>query len=169
MFTCDLCYHKTFPAFFNHHVTGGLVLKASCISSLRVWGVGRVPTPADFMSSHRRNLILPQSTQQLRSRRRRQLAVSTVRKPSEKKEAAEAAPAKQAEEENSRILLGEDDGENYSVRKTATVVNRAALRRPFILNFSDTHASLTSRSWSQKLCRCVTITAGMAGVGRTGG
>ena len=60
-------------------------------------------------------------------------AVSAVRKPAEKKAAAEAAPAKQAEEENSRIILGEEDGENSSVRKTATVVSRAALRRPFIL------------------------------------
>jgi hypothetical protein len=60
-------------------------------------------------------------------------AVSAVRKPAEKKAAAEAAPAKQAEEENLTILLGEEDGENSSVRKTATVVSRAALRRPFIL------------------------------------
>ena len=60
-------------------------------------------------------------------------AVSAVRKPAEKKAAAEAAPAKQTEEENLTILLGEEDGENSSVRKTATVVSRAALRRPFIL------------------------------------
>jgi hypothetical protein len=67
-------------------------------------------------------------------------ALSAVRKPAEKA-AAEAAPAKQAEEENSitracaprKILLGEEAGENSWVRKTATVVSRAALRRPFIL------------------------------------
>ena len=70
-------------------------------------------------------------------------AVSAVRKTAEKTAAAEAAQTKQAEEENSTILLGEEenltillgeeDGENPSVRKTATVVSRAALRRPFIL------------------------------------